>query len=502
MRGSNKHDNIKRASFGDFTGGVNLAISSEYIAVNELADAVNVEYENNGTLRTRGGIGRPKLTLDSNIAGMWYSNRLECLLIAAGQYLYAHNKDITKRIGMLSGNNSPCFCDFDDKVFIASGGKLQYVDGIRLYSVNSPFCSFVYERFGRLVITNNGSDNLYYSSVGDASSNEAWVDDSNDVSSSKWLEIGYKDGMDIVSVIPLAQDLIVFKGGKVYRVSSEYPDWLVNEIASDVHLANMNCVVRVGGNIFFLDKYKGMQELSAVQEYGDFRAGSIMAKIEPWVIGNVDAENSRVWHLKNRKQVIIKRNNSNDVAVYSYMFGATTFWRFDKPVLDFACNEKGVVYVAQKNNVYIMSDDNSADNLVMINTRLVTRSYKNENVIKRIKAYFDSKNNCLVNIKSNKLKTSFRAFSRANMLNNANYIVSSASNPVVDEYDRVSSEQVYGNTALVFGNTNKIYVRTNDSFSKHQLHRNDNMQFVISSDNGALWLKRFDVEFVDVGVGS
>ena len=57
-------------------------------------------------------------------------------------------------------------------------------------------------------ISKSGQDLLIYSAIGDE---EDWHENSNDDSARKDVNVGYKDGGDIIGVAELATDLLVFK---------------------------------------------------------------------------------------------------------------------------------------------------------------------------------------------------------------------------------------------------------------------------------------------------
>ena len=181
-----KNANYTALNFSSFTGGMNTAMPPEQIAENEAQYIENYEYDFN-RLRTRGGLSAPVITIKNDVISSFYYDRATDSYLIFGEAgentakIYHADINSVKEIGSLTGKKRPVCCKFGGDIFIASGEKLQVYDYESLITVESSYLADnVLERFGRLITTHQGDDNLYYSSVGDAKSDEAWTDDSDD----------------------------------------------------------------------------------------------------------------------------------------------------------------------------------------------------------------------------------------------------------------------------------------------------------------------------------
>ena len=260
-------------NFSDFSGGMNTAQPPEQIADNEAELIMNYEYDYN-RLRTRGGTSASLVSVDDSIKSFYYDAATEAYLLFGagtdklkGNIYLAYIGEPATLVGQLTGNERPVCCKFDGCIYIASGDKLQYFDYEQLFTVeSSKLCDNVFERFGRLVTTHRGDDNLYYSATGDAKSKDAWTDNSNDDSSSKWLEVGYKDDGDIITCKPMANDLLVFKtNGRIYSVSGEYPAWNVSQVGEKSYAEDIQKSIEiVGDSVAFITR-NGIRSVDTVQ---------------------------------------------------------------------------------------------------------------------------------------------------------------------------------------------------------------------------------------------
>ncbi|CQR74167.1 hypothetical protein SOV_22930 [Sporomusa ovata DSM 2662] len=388
MRRSSKHQQQDTMDFSDFRGGVNFSDPAHAIAANELAKGMNVELDpETGRLQSRPRLGSPVVTLPAIIRKTWDHPENHFIYATAGTHLYLVDYDSYTDLGELSGLESPAFCYWDSKVYVASGGKLQVVAAHALTTLaDSPECNMVFSRFGRLVISKDGQDYIRYSSVGDADSNEAWVEDSNNAMQAQDLEVAYKESGDIMTVVPLLTDLAVFRTFGIYRVISEYPDWSVVEVTKEYTAANAECAVQIGNTAVFLST-SGLMELSGVQGYGDVRQQVFAPKIREWLAKNIDPNTAWIRNLKSRKQLIIKPNALPLILVYHYLYGAATFWRFDAAITDIIEVENSLV-VAQGASLYWMSREYQYDNESPVFAEAVGKKYQgfNDFLVKRLAA--------------------------------------------------------------------------------------------------------------------
>lgn len=366
-------------SFSDFSGGMNTAQPPELIADNEAELIRNYEYDYN-RLRTRGGTSAPLVSIDENIRSFYYDFVTEAYLLfgygSTPNVYLAYLGQPATLIGKLTGDERPVCCKFDGCVYIASGDKLQYFDYEQLYTVeSSKLCDNVFERFGRLVTTHRGDDNLYYSATGDAKSESAWTDDSNNDASSKWLEVGYKDDGDIITCKPMANDLLVFKtNGRIYSVSGEYPAWNVSQVGEKSYAEDIQKSIEIVGDSVAFITANGIRSVDTVQTYGNFTMNEVGYKFNKTLTKHIAGP--MCWNIVGKRQLIIMPNslssNRKTLFVYQYNMQAGYELEFPFNIDDMAATSNGVILLSN-NSLYRWSFDYDADNGQPIKTKLVTR---------------------------------------------------------------------------------------------------------------------------------
>lgn len=367
-------------NFSDFSGGMNTAQPPEQIADNEAELIMNYEYDYN-RLRTRGGTSTPLVSVDDSIKSFYYDAATEAYLLfgagtdkVKGNIYLAYIGEPATLVGQLTGNERPVCCKFDGCIYIASGDKLQYFDYEQLFTVeSSKLCDNVFERFGRLVTTHRGDDNLYYSATGDAKSKDAWTDNSNDDSSSKWLEVGYKDDGDIITCKPMANDLLVFKtNGRIYSVSGEYPAWNVSQVGEKSYAEDIQKSIEiVGDSVAFITR-NGIRSVDTVQTYGNFTMNEIGYKFNKSLTANIS--NPMCWNAVSKRQLIIRPSSSNKKLLFIYQYNMMAGYELEFPfdIDDMAETSNGII-ILSGNALYRWSFEYSTDNGQPIKTKLVTR---------------------------------------------------------------------------------------------------------------------------------
>ena len=367
-------------NFSDFSGGMNTAQPPEQIADNEAELIMNYEYDYN-RLRTRGGTSAPLVSVDDSIKSFYYDAATEAYLLfgagtdkVKGNIYLAYIGEPATFVGKLTGNERPVCCKFDGCIYIASGDKLQYFDYEQLFTVeSSKLCDNVFERFGRLVTTHRGDDNLYYSATGDAKSKDAWTDVSNDDSSSKWLEVGYKDDGDIITCKPMANDLLVFKtNGRIYSVSGEYPAWNVSQVGEKSYAEDIQKSIEiVGDSVAFITR-NGIRSVDTVQTYGNFTMNEIGYKFNKSLTANIS--NPMCWNAVSKRQLIIRPSSSNKKLLFIYQYNMMAGYELEFPfdIDDMAETSNGII-ILSGNALYCWSFEYSTDNGQPIKTKLVTR---------------------------------------------------------------------------------------------------------------------------------
>lgn len=358
MRRTNKHQ-INRVSFIGMTGGVNISQAPEQIADTEMQQAQNFIYAiDSKRLKGRGGLGLLNTT-DETIRDMWYDVDTNVLLLFTTTfkaYRYVMGQTPTY-IGKLNGSYSPMCAKFMDKIWIASGGKLQYYDytqNAELQTVgDSPTCSMVFQRFSRIAVSQDGTNGFYLSSVGDGTE---WAEDTNRADKEQWLDVGYGDSGTITAIVPLATDIIFIKSnGKIYQLSGDADpnDWQVTEIANGTDPAGTNCAVNIGNSVVFLS-IRGLKSLAAVMEYGNIATADIGDKFNGLITDNM--YEPRFYHLQRHSLLLIRPTSDYSYFVaYNYQLGSATTLKFNMDI-DAICETSDDILVSSENKIYQWDD--------------------------------------------------------------------------------------------------------------------------------------------------
>lgn len=374
-----RQEQYQAVSFADNTGGINKASSPTLLANNEAQDIVNMEYYGN-RIKTRGGLSAPLRTYPSSVQSVFYIESTNTyLVVLQNGHIYEDNlTTISQKVGECTGSSRPCFCPYDNKVFIASGNKLQYYDtSVTPHTVttiaNSKLCDNVFERNGRLVISCEGDDTIYFSATGNPYET-GWVVDSNDDSSSQWVEVGYKDDGDILKVVPIAQDLIVFKSnGRIYDLSGEYPNWVVTTIAQKSDVRSKYAIDNVSGTALFING-RGLMALQANETYGNFNVAQIGRKFNKVIEGNVVFP--RTYNLYRKYQFMICPNTTSTKAksfiCFHHDIGAATRMEFPFDITDMADTLDGVI-IASGASIYRWHERYTTDNGTAITSQIISR---------------------------------------------------------------------------------------------------------------------------------
>ena len=358
MRRTNKHQ-INRVSFIGMTGGVNISQAPEQIADTEMQQAQNFIYAiDSKRLKGRGGLGLLNTT-DETIRDMWYDVDTNVLLLFTTTFkVYRYVMGQTPiYIGKLNGSYSPMCAKFMDKIWIASGGKLQYYDytqNAELQTVgDSPTCSMVFQRFSRIAVSQDGTNGFYLSSVGDGTE---WAEDTNRADKEQWLDVGYGDSGTITAIVPLATDIIFIKSnGKIYQLSGDADpnDWQVTEIANGTDPAGTNCAVNIGNSVVFLS-IRGLKSLAAVMEYGNIATADIGDKFNGLITENM--YEPRFYHLQRHSLLLIRPTSDYSYFVaYNYQLGSATTLKFNMDI-DAICETSDDILVSSENKIYQWDD--------------------------------------------------------------------------------------------------------------------------------------------------
>lgn len=270
-----KHQNQQTIVRADFSGGLNTSANVDGIAENQLSVAVNVEVDHaTGRLKTVAGT-IDILSLENIIAAMYDDTNKVLLLVTADKTVHATDLKTTRALlGKLNGNLYPISTSWEDGLLIASGDKLQYFNGKDLLTLDSPKATSVYIRAGRVLVTDE--NNVRYSGVGDETN---WAEDTNDDSSSKFVEAGYKDGGKLIGMVNLSQDILLIKNNRrLYRLNGEYPNWSINEVSRNVEVSGRMSYCAVADSVFILGRNE-VQNIQTTADYGDVKPQNVATLI-------------------------------------------------------------------------------------------------------------------------------------------------------------------------------------------------------------------------------
>ena len=371
----------QRIFYPAFNGGLNLSVPPESLQRNELREAVNVEYSaTTGAMTVRGGLMK--------VAGMGMTVRSVAPLPGLRGFLAVDEYDTVRYFtwnrvenvfGTLSGKKELSVVQWDNYYLVASGGKLQRLTAssssqLETIETSPAKCLQVFVRSGRVgVVTENNE--IRFSAVGDC---ESWENDPNDDSTGQYLEIGYKDGMEINAVIPLSRDLIIFKSprnepdkGTIYRLTGDYPNWTVLEAAHNTGTFSQRSVCAVGDDVYYAG-VSGIASLSAVTSYGEIQANMPDRKVNA-ALSRLMSNDAEVWNIPVKSQLWVKPQKlSREVYVYDYSAGIWTTFEFPAEV-QYADGSKDAVYVFMGNNVYRLAEWKTEDDLGKLKRDITAR---------------------------------------------------------------------------------------------------------------------------------
>ena len=485
--------------FSNFAGGLNLRLPPEQLSENELAECVNMTYSSApGKLRTRAGIGEPLAEFGNRVNGLyWFAGKLLAAVADGKLYDVATAEgETTSEIGALSGSWRPVWCEYGGKLYIASHGKLQEYNGTTLTTiVDSPNADFVYARAGRLFCSYDQNDTIRGSAVGDPSTWTIPVSPSD--SDPVEIQIGYKVAGNILMIVPAINDVIVFKTHGIFRLIGEYPDWSIKEITRDEMVTTNHSAVSVAGFVYYLDLFKGVRLLQGTQGYDEITPSEALPNVNPWLRGKLHKNFSGIWHLPARNMLIVNPDDSsaNEVMPAYYEFGFNAMpallWQFHGPVQAIVEPDRDHLYIAVSNGVYDFSGVSAYDptgencSLELVKSRFSTKLYRgfSQYVIKRVSIRAESP------IKQ--VLTTVPCHVNVNDVTYLDLLFNHDESPIV-----------YGNNAAVYQNQGELVAEFFDvlDFAKHNLCRQDTVQFHFDNEGAPFELTRFAVEMVPVGV--
>ena len=404
MRLSCKHANQQSLSFADFGGGLNSTAAQEMIAENELSRVLNMEADHQTKLLKVVDGCKNLFTppTGTSIKALMYDiiNRIWLVADSTNKVytidLTAAVPSLSATIGTLTGTLFPVYVSWESGIIIASGGHLQYYNGAELKTLtNSPAaCSAVYVKSGRILTndwTSGKESNIIYSNMGDE---ETWTDYSNDDSSSKWTEVGYKDGGKIIAFVAMSQDVVVIKNNKcVYRLTGDYPNWSVLEISRNVDCSGRLCFYPEGTAVYVVGNNQ-MQYLDTGQFYGDIKASDVATKVTA-ELRTIDVENPRMIYVPPLNQVWIPLAQRY-VLIYDCTLKSFYKRRFvDEGIVD-VVSVGTTVFVVRPSSVCRLTSRLGYDNGKQMQWYFTAKRYVSHNrfLVKRVQSsitpYFDT----------------------------------------------------------------------------------------------------------------
>lgn len=404
MRRATKHQ-YRKVQFAPLNGGINTSQVAEQIADNEMQECQNFLYEKDSMrLVGRGGLSQ-LISFQSRVRAMYYDIETNTT------FVFLENRDCYQLtmssgtpaknfINKVTGTKKPMCCKFNNKLFVASGEWLQFYDydteGMLQTITTSPKCDKLFYRFGRLAVAMTGSDRITYSSTGDATSDVAWEENTNDDSSSKWLDVGSDDGGDIVDIVPLATDMMILKSnGKIYQLvgDADFNTWAVYNVSnfSDVPSGySSNAVAtNIGNEVIFLS-LRGLKTLSATQDYGNISAVDIGSKFNKLITDKM--YEPTMFNLRRHKTILIRpTSDSTYFVAFNYGLNSATTLKFGVGI-GVIEETKDDVFIGAGSAVYLWDETSTDDNGVEIEYKLKPRVVlgSDEILVKAIDTKFTS----------------------------------------------------------------------------------------------------------------
>lgn len=388
MRGNKHGGAAQRVFYPGFDGGLNLATPAESLALNELKEARNVEFSpRTGAMKSRGGlVWSGHFDIETGDALAVPGTRGFLIREKGGRRLRFFRWNCVWPVaGNIAGDGPMSAAPWgDDSLLIASGGRLQKftprgAGGLPEIAdvANAPeTCRAVFVRNGRVgVVTKNDDDGhfdtLRFSAVGDCGS---WSNNVNDESSGQFLEVGYKDGMDIDAVVPLSRDLIVFKSpedaqtgvnepekGVVWRLTGDFPNWQLLEAAHGTGTFSQRSVQAVGNDVFYLTT-AGLASLSTVTAYGDVKTAWPDRKVATALAQRLKHD-AQLWNVTVKEQLWILPGGGDGV-IWVFGYGRGIWTQFEFPqVPAFAAGVETKLYVLIGADIYHVHDGYARDEL-------------------------------------------------------------------------------------------------------------------------------------------
>ena len=321
--------------FSDFSGGLNLQQNPIAVQDNEAVVLDNFILDIGGLRRRDGFQIVSGLTGDKIKALLQYNDTNMAIVDEMGRVInYDINSNTHTVIGTLSVMAvTPKLVYFEPYVCIASGGALVLYDTSTstLITTSSPIAVDVMVKDGRVVI--GGNDDVWFSRVGDPTD---WTNDPNDDSSAQYIQVGYKDGGDIIAIAPLFNDIIVFKSTGTFRITGSLPNISVSLVSKRRTVLNNTSYVSILGDVIAYDN-SGAYLLSASFRYGDLIMDSIDLKVKDYLRNNYKGIMS---YLPSLNSIVFSLDS--EFLLYNYQWKGWYKWTSLLPIKAFSETPSGV----------------------------------------------------------------------------------------------------------------------------------------------------------------
>lgn len=386
-RRASKHVGGQTKQFADLQGGLNLSLPPDAIADNEFQEGTNIEYDvTTMNLRTRSGLCFvASYTGEGQLKAIFPYGKTD-LLVAAScptdttrTELFKLTEDVLVSIGTIDGAEPLSYYSWEekDKVLLAAGKKISVYDGVTLTEIaESPDTKHLGYYGGRVMAATYDADGisiLKLSAVGDETN---WTLDASDDSAAKEIQVGYKDGMEITAIAPLARDLLIFKNpggvvderperGIIYRLIGIHPNWSVYIASPRESSFSFQATLPQGNIVYFLN-HMGLMAAQATEGYKEIQIAEVGSKVNP-ALRNIMSHRSKLFHVPSRKEIWIVPGDFTFAYVMNYSVGKGAFTKLEFPSeVKSVCSQGRSTYLLLANSIYLMDPSRLDDDGVPI----------------------------------------------------------------------------------------------------------------------------------------
>ena len=493
MRLSSKTEGDRVIRRGDFHGGLNTITVPEMIGENQLAECVNMDFtKSTGALQTSSGsIMIFKAPSNIKLTDTFYDRINNIFLVVdSNRNVYkthlidmvGNGTDFVK-IGTLNGSVRPMAVMWENGLLLSSGGKLQYWTGLTFTTIStSPaVCNGVFVKNGRVWVWYDYR--LVSSGVGDE---ENWTDTSSDDSSSKWIDVGYKEGeegaADIVGVTALSSDIIIIKAdGKIYRLTGNYPNWNLLEVARNINILNRSCYTAIQDGVFILSR-DSLFYLQTTQNYGDIQPQNIAVNVNN-LFSDLDIEETRMVFIPTLNQIWITSRGGN-VIIFDVTFRAFLQREFKNRAMDLVTNYFSVLLVKSDKVVRLMNgvfyDELYASTATPVNWKLTAKTDTSfySYLLKRV-------------------RISYVPFS--DTFGGANVIMAQGKIKVPFPEGKIKEQTIRNITTNIVDDDSYIFPNKTQFNTKWMVYRDRSFDMKASGTNSPLMINKIESDLVEVG---